>query len=99
MTDKPNTKATQAKPAEVLAASISTSGALDNSGAADITPAAEFSPSGAPRQVTEIDIDHPAVDNDPRAGTTNNQNRIDFNDPTISGQEAVEKALAANQAK
>ena len=69
--------------------------ALDTSGPADVGAASEFSPSGAPRQVTDIDVDHPAVDNNPRAGTTANQNRIDFNDPTISGQEAVERALQA----
>jgi hypothetical protein len=60
---------------------------------ADIAAASDFSPSGAPRQVTEIDVEHPAVDNDPRAGTTSNQNRIDFNDPSIDGREAVERAL------
>lgn len=62
---------------------------------ADVAPASDFSPSGAPRQTTDIDVDHPAVDNDPRAGTTSKQNRIDFNDPTIEGREAVEQALKA----
>ncbi|HQS95083.1 MAG: hypothetical protein B7X90_01805 [Novosphingobium sp. 17-62-19] len=37
---------------------------------------------------------HPAVDNDLRAGTTSKQNRIDFNDPTMSGQDAVAQNLA-----
>lgn len=71
---------------------------FDRSGAADISPASEFSPSGAARQVTDIDIGHPAVDNDPRAGTTVNQNRIDFNDPLRSGSEIVEDMLK-DQAK
>ncbi len=74
-------------------AGLGLASALDTSGAADLAAADDFSPSGAPRQVTEIDVSHPAVDNDPRAGTTVNQNRIDFNDPTISGREAVEQAL------
>ena len=61
---------------------------------ADIAPATEFDPSGAPRQVVpDVDPNHPAVDNDPRAGTTEMQNRIDFNDPTKTGQEVVEEAL------
>ena len=72
---------------------LATASALDTSPAANIAPATEFSPSGAPRQVTDIDVDNPAVDNDPRAGTTANQNRIDFNDPSIEGHEAVEKNL------
>lgn len=59
-------------------------------------PASEFDPSGAPQQsVADVDPTHPAVDNDPRAHTTAEQNRIDFNDPTISGAEAVARNLAA----
>jgi hypothetical protein len=66
---------------------------------ADIAPATEFNPSGAPQQVvSDVDPSHPAVDADPRANTTVDQNRIDFNDPTISGQEAVERALAKSEA-
>ncbi|MBX3543586.1 hypothetical protein [Chelatococcus sp.] len=61
--------------------------------ATGIEPATEFDPSGAPHQVQDIDVDHPAVDNDPRANTTADQNRIDFNDPTLSGAEAVAKNL------
>lgn len=61
---------------------------------AEIAPATEFSPSGAPEQVVpDVDPGHPAVDADPRANTSETQNRIDFNDPTISGQEAVERNL------
>lgn len=66
---------------------------------AKIAPATEIDASGAPQQIVpDVDLDHPAVDNDPRAGTTIEQNKIDFNDPTLTGQEAVEKNLA-EQAK
>ncbi len=60
---------------------------------ANIPPATTFSTSGAPVQVTEIDPSHPAVDNDPRKGTTLDQNRVDFNDPTLDESEAVAKNL------
>ncbi|PHP20323.1 hypothetical protein CG471_07950 [Sphingobium sp. IP1] len=67
--------------------------------AAYIAPADKVDTSGAPQQIVpDVDLDHPAVDNDPRAGTTVEQNQIDFNDPTLTGQEAVEKSLA-EQAK
>lgn len=57
-------------------------------------PATEIDTSGAPQQIVDdVDMSHPAVDNDPRAGTTAEQNRIDFNDPTISGADAVAKSL------
>lgn len=59
-------------------------------------PVETFDPSGAPVQiVSDVDPFHPAVDNDPRANTTAEQNRIDFNDPTISGAEAVQRNLDA----
>ncbi|WAJ29322.1 hypothetical protein [Antarcticirhabdus aurantiaca] len=59
-------------------------------------PATEFDPSGAPDQVVaDVDPSHPAVDNDPRAHTSADQNRIDMNDPTLPGAEAVERNLAA----
>lgn len=61
---------------------------------AKIAPATDFAPSGAPIQsVPDVDPNDPAVDADPRAGTTEDQNRIDFNDPTLSGAEAVAKNL------
>lgn len=72
---------------------LGTASQLDTSGEANIAPAKAFTPAGAPDQVTDIDLGHPAVDNDPRAGTTANQNKIDFNDPTISGSDAVAKNL------
>ena len=63
---------------------------------AAIKPATEFAPSGAPVQtVPDVDAANAAVDNDPRATTTEEQNRIDFNDPRLSSAEAVEKNLKA----
>jgi hypothetical protein len=59
-------------------------------------PAEAFEASGAVQEPTvtkAIDVDHPAVDNNPRAGTTEAQNRIDFNDPTQSDREAVAERL------
>lgn len=61
---------------------------------ANVKPATEFEASGAPHQIVpDVDPSHPAVDNDPRAGTSVEQNKIDFNDPTLSGAEAVAKNL------
>jgi hypothetical protein len=61
---------------------------------ANIAGATEFDPSGAPIQtVSDIDPSHPAVDDNPRKGTTVDQNRIDFNDPTKTGAEAVVENL------
>ncbi len=71
-----------------------TAGDLDTSGAANIKPAKSIDTSGAPQQIVpDVDLNHPAVDNDPRAGTTVNQNAIDFNDPTIPGHQAVAEKL------
>lgn len=66
----------------------------DTDKAADVKPATAFEQSGAPVQAADIDTGHPAVDANPRAGTTEAQNRIDFNDPTLTGAEAVAKNLA-----
>lgn len=68
----------------------------------NIPAATEFDPSGAPIQaVADVDPSHPAVDANPRENASEKQNRIDFNDPTISGSDAVAKALgyqaAANE--
>ncbi len=61
-----------------------------------VAPATQIDPSGAPVQIVpDVDLSHPAVDADPRANTTADQNRIDFNDPTLEGHEAVEKNLKA----
>lgn len=67
---------------------------LDPSPAAEIAPATSIDTAGAPQQsVPDVDMTHPAVDADPRAGTTEQQNRIDFNDPAKPGHEVVEEAL------
>lgn len=44
------------------------------------------------------DLEHPALDSASHADTAGEQNRIDLNDPSLTGREAVEQALAA-QAK
>ncbi|WP_174286640.1 hypothetical protein [Sphingomonas bacterium] len=78
-----------------IAANASIVADLDTSGAAKIAPATTFSTSGAPVQIVpDVDPDHPAVDNDPRKNTTVQQNRIDFNDPTLTGRDAAAKMLA-----
>ena len=75
---------------------VATDTAADTSKPAGIKPATTFSTSGAPVQIVpDVDPGHPAVDNDPRKGTTLEQNRIDFNDPGIEGHEAVEQNLKA----
>lgn len=61
---------------------------------ADIPPATEIDPSGAPHQIVpDVDLDHPAVDADPRANTSVDQNRIDFNDPAREGVDVVSDEL------
>lgn len=61
---------------------------------AGIPAATDFNPSGAPQQsVPGVDPEHPAVDNDPRAGTSVAQNQIDFNDPRKPGSEVVAEQL------
>lgn len=72
---------------------------LDTSGPADIAAATTFTPAGAPNQVTEIDVDHPAVDDDLRKNTTVDMNRIDFNDPVKTGAEIAADMAAAASAK
>lgn len=78
---------------ETVAAALTTASSLDLSGPADIAPATDFEASGAPLQVTGFDPGHPAVDNDPRAHTTVDQNRIDFNDPVRTGAEIVTERM------
>lgn len=61
---------------------------------ADIKPATTFEASGAPDQVvSDVDPRHPAVDANPRANTTDVQNRIDFNDPTRRDADVVAEQL------
>lgn len=87
------TQTSAAKPASTNPA---TAAEQDASGAANLPAATEFDTAGAPIQIVpDVDASHPAVDNDPRANTTVNQNKIDFNDPTISGAEATERNLQA----
>ncbi|WP_426043695.1 hypothetical protein [Caulobacter sp. DWR3-1-2] len=62
-----------------------------------LKPATDTAASGAliePTIADRIDTKHPAVDDEPRKGLPGGSNRIDFNDPTLTGAEAVEKALA-----
>ncbi|WP_375458881.1 hypothetical protein [uncultured Enterovirga sp.] len=67
---------------------------------AEVPAATEFSTSGAPVQiVSDVDPEHPAVDNDPRANTTVAQNRIDFNDPGLEPAKAVEENLRKQAAE
>lgn len=66
-----------------------------------LTPATKVEASGAfiePEIVDRIDVDHPAVDNNPRAGQPKIANQIDFNDPHLGNEDAVEKNLK-DQAK
>lgn len=81
--------------AKTVAKTASAPNDTDQSEAANIPPATAFSPSGAPLQDSgNIDPTDLAVDNDPRAGTSKDQNRIDFNDPRPDkGSEAVAAAL------
>lgn len=61
-----------------------------------LTPATDVAASGAfiePEIVGRIDVDHPAVDNNPRKGQPKIANQIDFNDPRLGTEEAVEKNL------
>ncbi|WP_020187799.1 hypothetical protein [Methylopila sp. 73B] len=70
--------------------------ATDDAGSkpANIPAATDFAPSGAPDQVVpDVDPSHPGVDADPRAGTSVDQNKVDFNDPTKSGAQVVAEQL------
>lgn len=94
--------APKVEPAPTVTVDTSKVALSDRPGVADteglsqdnLTAAAakDMDASGAfiePEIKSRIDVDHPAVDNNPRAGTTVDQNRIDFNDPTKPGHEAV----------
>ncbi|AHE57424.1 hypothetical protein [Sphingomonas sanxanigenens] len=61
-----------------------------------LKPATEVAASGAliePTIVERIDTKHPAVDDEPRKGAPKVSNQIDFNDPTLTPEEAVEQNL------
>lgn len=63
----------------------------------NLTPATQVAASGAfiePEIVDRIDVQHPAVDNNPRKGQPKIANQIDFNDPKLGNEEAVAKNLA-----
>lgn len=61
---------------------------------AKVDAATEINTSGAPQQIVDgVDMDHPAIDANPRANTSAVQNAIDMNDPSKTGAEAVEEAL------
>lgn len=92
--------ATTATTAAASALSSSVGGGASSSvGAASASRASSVEHSSEVRIApADIDPDHPAIDLEPRANTTVDQNRIDFNDPTLSGAEAVERNLA-EQAK
>lgn len=61
-----------------------------SSAPAKIEPATTQDASGAVIEPSVAKLpDHPAVDRNPREGTTVDQNRADFNDPTKSDEEAV----------
>ena len=67
--------------------------------AATIAPATDFEASGAviePGAKAAVDMKHPAVDDNPRKGTSADSNRIDFNDPTKTDEEAVVDNLNNN---
>ena len=68
----------------------------DTTGVANPAPATEVAASGAfiePAIVAAVDVAHPAVDNNPRAGVPAYANAIVFNDPTPSGADIVERQL------
>lgn len=99
MTDK--TEKTTAEKVED-AAEVARNDVEERLTPADIAPAkaSNIEASGAimePAVKSAIDVSHPAVDNNPRAGTTERQNKIDFNDPTLKSSEAVQENLDAQR--
>lgn len=61
-----------------------------------LTPATKIDASGAfiePEIAEQINVEHPAVDNNPRKGQPKLANQIDFNDPHLTSEEAVAKNL------
>jgi hypothetical protein len=65
---------------------------------ANIAPASVQEASGAIIEPSVAKLpDHPAVDRNPREGTTVEQNQIDFNDPTKSDEEAVADNLRGHK--
>jgi len=71
-----------------------TPGVSDTAGMTEdtIAGATKMEASGAfiePAIVDGIDVDHPAVDNAPRANQPAVANQIDFNDPRATNEDAV----------
>jgi hypothetical protein len=84
---------TDIKPSDLPGVS-DTAGKIEDT----LTPATDVAASGAfiePEIVSRIDVDHPAVDNHPRKGQPRIANQIDFNDPHLDAQAAVEQNLKA----
>lgn len=82
---------TDIKPSDILGVSDTTGLSQDT-----LTPATDVAASGAfiePEIVARIDVDHPAVDNNPRKGQPPIANQIDFNDPHLDTHAAVERNL------
>lgn len=82
---------TNVKPSDVPGKSDTAGLTEDN-----LTAATKVEASGAfiePEIVERVEVDHPAVDNNPRKGQPKIANQIDFNDPHLDVQEAVEKNL------
>ena len=77
--------ASRASAAEAATAIAAAENRLpETSAVTNPAPATEMAASGAfvePEIVAAIPADHPAVDNNPRAGTSAVQNGADFNDP------------------
>lgn len=81
-------------PSDVLGVS-DTAGMTEDT----LTPATDMAASGAfiePEIVSRIDVAHAAVDNNPRKGQPKLANQIDFNDPTMSVEDAVAHNLQPN---
>jgi len=75
-----------------MAVTKKTAAPASESKPANIAPATDFEASGAtiePGAKKSVDLKHPAVDDNPREHTTADMNRIDFNDPTKTPEEAV----------
>lgn len=65
-----------------------------------LTPSTKTAASGAivEKEIAEGSApDHPAVDNNPRAGVPAESNQIDFNNPRKTQEEAVKDNLAAQK--
>jgi hypothetical protein len=97
MTDEANKPAGDAAHVDTkLTAAVT--GQTTNLNPDNLSPATKPEASGAlqePEIAARIDLNHPAVDSNPREGLPARSNQIDFNDPTISGHEAVRRNLEA----